>query len=342
MIGVAVIGAGHWGPNLVANFDRSDRSHLTYVVDADSERLAAISGRYPSARTTSDLSGVLADDSVQAVVIATPTGSHFELARSALEAGKHVLVEKPMTHSIETSQALCALAEERGRVMMVGHVFVYNPAAIRVKEYLEEGSLGQLHYISMVRTNLGPIRVDVDAAWDLAAHDIALANFWLDSEPKTISATGGAYINQGICDVVFATLRYPNDILVNLHASWLNPRKALDITIVGERRMLTFDDLQVNEPLRLYDKRVGQAAPGPELVDSIESFRTSVRVGDITVPHVAQDEPLMAECDHFLDCILKGESSRSGGSAGLSVVRVLEALSQSRALGGREVSLELS
>ena len=340
MIGVAVVGAGHWGPNLIANFDRSGRSFVSWVVDADSERLAAIAKRYPSIKTTGALSEVLADNSVEAIVIATPTGSHFELARMSLEAGKHVLVEKPMTDSVETSLALCSLAKEVNRVLMVGHVFVYNPAALRVKEYLEDGSLGRLHYVSMVRTNLGPIRVDVDAAWDLAAHDIALANFWLGSQPETVSATGGAYINSGISDVVFATLRYPNDILVNLHVSWLNPRKARDITIVGERRMLTFDDLEVSEPLRLYDKRVGGAAPGSELVDSIESFRTSVRVGDITVPHVPPGEPLMAECEHFLDCMINEEISRSGGPEGLSVVRVLEALSRSRSSGGREMSVE--
>jgi len=341
MIGVAVVGAGHWGPNLIANFDRSGRSFVSWVVDADSQRLAAIAKRYPSIKTSGELSEVLADNSVQAIVIATPTGSHFELARMSLNAGKHVLVEKPMTDSVETSQALCSLAEDVDRVLMVGHVFVYNPAALRVKEYLEDGSLGRLHYVSMVRTNLGPIRVDVDAAWDLAAHDIALANFWLGSQPETVSATGGAYINSGISDVVFATLRYPNDILVNLHVSWLNPRKARDITIVGERRMLTFDDLDVSEPLRLYDKRVGGTASGPDWVDSIESFRTSVRVGDITVPHVPPGEPLMAECDHFLDCMMNGDISRSGGAEGLSVVRVLEALSRSRLLGGQEMSVEV-
>jgi len=340
MIGVAVAGAGHWGPNLIANFERSDRSQVLHVIDADAARLEVVRNRFPKAQISSTLKSALEDDAVQALVISTSTASHFELARLALEAGKHVLVEKPMTDSAESSRILCELAQTSQRVLMVGHVFVYNAASLHVKEYLKQGALGEIHYLSMVRTNLGPIRVDVDAAWDLAAHDIALANFWLDAEPESVSASGGSYINEGIADVIFATLRYPGGILVHLHASWLNPRKARDITIVGERRMLTFDDLDVSEPLRLYDKRVGEPLRGPALVDSIDSFRTSVRVGDITVPRVESQEPLMSECDHFLDCILEGKTPRSGGSEGLAVVRALEALSRSREAGGRETSVE--
>jgi predicted dehydrogenase len=189
----------------------------------------------------------------------------------------------------------------------------------------------------MVRTNLGPIRIDVDAAWDLAAHDIALASWWLDAEPLTVSAAGGAFINPGVADVVFATLRYPGDVLVHLHASWLNPRKARDITVVGDRKMLTFDDIDLREPLRLYDKQVADDRSRPEFVDSFESFRMSVREGDIAVPKVPASEPLRNECEHFLDCVIDGKTPLSGGPEGLAVVQVLDALSRSLAEGGREV-----
>jgi predicted dehydrogenase len=340
MIGVAVVGAGHWGPNLIANFERSDRSRVAWVVDPDERRLEAVRKRFPSVRTHVDFEQVAGDAAVDAVVIATPTRSHHALALTALEHGKHVLVEKPLTHSVESSRALCEAAQRAGRVLMVGHVFLYNAAARRVKEYIRDGDLGRVYYASMVRTNLGPIRVDVDAAWDLAAHDIALASWWLDAEPLTVTAAGGAFINAGIADVVFATLHYPGDVLVHLHASWLNPRKARDITVVGDRKMLTFDDVNLTEPLRLYDKQVLDDRGRPELVDSFESFRMSVREGDITAPRVAPSEPLRNECEHFLDCVLEGKTPLSGGTEGLAVVRALTALSRSLAEGGRAVPVE--
>ena len=340
MIGVAVVGAGRWGPNLIANFERSERSRVLHVIDRDEARLRAVAARFPSVRVHADPGPALADPAVDAFVIATPTQSHAELARTALEHGRHVLVEKPLTDSVATSEALCALAERSGRVLMVGHVFLYNAAARRVRDYVVAGDLGRIYYISMVRTNLGPIRVDVDAAWDLAAHDIALASYWLGAEPLCVSAAGGAFINPGIADVVFATLRYPGDVLVNLHASWLNPRKARDITVVGDRKMLTFDDVNAVEPLRLYDKQVAEERVRPEFVDSIESFRTSVREGDVTVPRIPAGEPLRNECEHFLDCVIDGKLPLSGGVQGLAVVRALDALSRSLREGGREVRVE--
>jgi len=340
MVGVAVVGAGHWGPNLIANFERSDRSRVTWVVDRDEQRLQAVRARFPAVRTTTDFAEMARDADVDAVVIATPTQTHHALARAALEHGKHVLVEKPLTESVETSRDLCALAERSGRVLMVGHVFLYNAVARRVKEYVLGGDLGRIYYVSMVRTNLGPIRVDVDAAWDLAAHDIALASWWLDAEPLAVRAAGGSFINPGVADVVFATLRYPGDVLVHLHASWLNPRKARDITVVGDRKMLTFDDVNVGEPLRLFDKGVVDDRSRPDFVDSIESFRMSVREGDITVPRVPASEPLRNECEHFLDCVIDGKTPLSGGPEGLAVVRALDALSRSLAEDGREVRVD--
>jgi len=340
MIGVAVVGAGHWGPNLIANFERSDRSRVVWVVDRDESRLDAVRSRFPSVRVATQLDAVLSDPRVDAVVIATPTQTHHAVASAALEHGKHVLVEKPLTADVDTSRSLCALAERRSCVLMVGHVFVYNAAARRVKDFIVEGELGRIYYISMVRTNLGPIRVDVDAAWDLASHDIALASWWLDAEPLAVTAAGGAFVNTGVADVVFATLRYPGDVLVNLQASWLNPRKARDITVVGDAKMLTFDDVNLVEPLRVYDKQVIDDRSRPDFVDSFESFRMSVREGDVTAPRVEPSEPLWNECEHFLDCVIEGKTPLSGGAEGLAVVRALDALSRSLAGGGREVRVE--
>jgi predicted dehydrogenase len=251
-----------------------------------------------------------------------------------------VLVEKPITHTTESAHDLCELAESKGVVLMVGHVFVYNGAVQKVKEYLDAGDLGRAFYISMVRTNLGPIRMDVNAAWDLASHDVSIANYWLGAEPTSVSAVGHDWINPGIQDAVFATLRYPGDVLVNLHASWLNPRKARDITVVGDKRMLTFDDMNGLEPIRIYDKQVLDDKIRPSFIDSIGSFRASVRNGDITIPQVSLGEPLKAECTEFLRCVSEKARPVSDGRFGLGVVRALEAIGRSIGDAGREERVE--
>jgi predicted dehydrogenase len=215
-------------------------------------------------------------------------------------------------------------------------VFLYNAGVRRVKQYIQGGDLGRVYYVSMVRTNLGPIRLDVNAAWDLAAHDISIVNFWLDAQPVSVSAVGGQWLNAGIEDAVFATMRYPNDVLVNLHVSWLNPRKSRDITVVGERRMLTFDDMNLNEPLRLYDKHVEETRVQSAYIDTFASFRAALRDGDIVIPKVALGEPLKNECDDFLECINSGRAPAAGGKEGVAVVRTLEALHRSVQTGGRE------
>jgi predicted dehydrogenase len=336
VIGVAVVGVGQWGPNLVRNFHDHPRSRVAWLIDRDEARLERVRGHYPDVAVGHDITRALEDGDVDAVVVATPTKTHYELGRAALSAGKHVLVEKPLTTSTADALDLVALADERDLVLMVGHVFLYNEAIQRVKHYLVDGSLGRVYYVSMVRTNLGPIRVDVNAAWDLAAHDIAIANWWLDAGPTSVSAIGGTWINPGLEDAVFASLRYPNDVLVKLDASWLNPRKVRDITIVGEKRMLTVDDMNLTEPVRIYDKGVSDERIVPEFVDTFASFRASTREGDITVPRVPIGEPLRAECDHFIECIEFRKRPLTGGLEGAAVVRVLEALDRSIADGGRE------
>jgi predicted dehydrogenase len=331
---IAVIGAGHWGPNLIRNFHNHTTSEVAWVIDRDAARLKMVESRYPGVRTADDPAVAFADPEVDAVVISTPTVTHYDLAAAALAAGKHVLVEKPIAVRPEEADELCERAEQRGLVLMVGHVFLFNGAIRRVKEYLDQGQLGRLFYISMVRTNLGPIRMDVNAAWDLAAHDVAVANDWLGALPLHATAHGGSWINPGIEDAVFATLWYPDGVMVNLHVSWLSPRKVRDITVVGEKGMLTFDDMNLSEPLRLYDKQVTEQRTTPGFVDTFASFRTSIRDGDIMIPRVGTPEPLKAECDHFLECIAGSVTPVSDGRTGAAAVRVLDAISRSLRNGG--------
>ena len=335
MIRVAVIGAGQWGPNLIRNFATGERSEVAWVVDRDQARLDQVRQRFPAIQVSREADAALGDASVDAVVIATPSSTHHAFGRAALSAGKHVLVEKPIATTVAHAEELCALAEQRQRVLVVGHVFLHNTAVQRVKAYLSEGYLGRVHYVSMVRTNLGPIRADVDAAWDLAAHDLSVANSWLGAEPLAVNAVGGTWINTGLADAVFLTFRYPNDVLVHIHASWLNPRKDRLVTVVGDRRMLTFDDMASLEPLRIYDKQVTDQR-SQSYVDTYASFRSQVRDGDILIPRVVMGEPLRAECEHFLDCIEGRAAPIGGGRAALAVVRALEASTRSMKNGGRE------
>lgn len=336
MIKIAVLGAGHWGPNLIRNFHNQQRSVVRWVVDLNADRLSAVRSRFPEVQLTGDAQQAIRDPEVDAVVIATPTVTHYELVKQALLAGKHVMVEKPLTERSETGHELVELAEKMKRVLLVGHIFIYNPAVQWVKKYIDAGELGRTYYVSSQRTNLGPIRMDVNASWDLASQDIAIFNYWLGGAPVSASAVGGNWINPGIEDAVFATLRYPDSVIVHLHVSWLNPRKAREITVVADKRMLTYDDMNLNEPLRIYDKQVTDERIKPGFVDTFASFRASVRDGDIRIPRVAMGEPLRSECDHFLDCVAKNQKPITSGAEGLVVVRALEAIERSMKNAGRE------
>jgi predicted dehydrogenase len=340
MTRVAVIGAGQWGPNLIRNFYDHEASSVQWVVDTDDSRLAHIRSRFPGVQTARDADAAMSDPNVDAVVIATPTVTHYSLVKAALEHKKDVLVEKPITTSSETAAELCKLAKQNDCVLMVGHVFMYNNAVRRLKECIAGGTVGRVYYISMVRTNLGPIRMDVDASWDLASHDISIANYWLDATPTHVSATGHDWINPGICDAVFATLRYPGDVLVHVHASWLNPRKAREITITGDKSMLTFDDMNSLEPLRIYDKQVTDRVTRPNFIDTITAFRASVRSGDIIIPQVTLGEPLKAESNEFLRCVETRDVPEANGVFGGGVVKVLEAIGRSISRDGAEEAVQ--
>jgi len=333
-VSVGVVGVGRWGPNLLRNFHGRTASSVRAVAERDDRRRAQIAEMYPDVEMVADAGELVGRPDLDAVVIATPTVTHFELVRASLEAGKHVMVEKPLTHDVEEALQLQALAAERDRVLLVGHVFLFNPAVEKVKEYLGGDLLGAPYYVSMVRTNLGPVRTDVNASWDLAAHDVSIANYWLDGVPVSVSATGGTWINGGIADAVFAVLEYPGGVLVNLHVSWLSPRKVRDITVVAENRMLTLDDTNPSEPIRIYDKGIVDTEVREGVVDTLGRFRSIVHEGDITIPRVSLGEPLRTECEHFVECITDGVECRSGAREGVDVVRTLAAIDRSIAAGG--------
>jgi predicted dehydrogenase len=327
MTGVAVIGAGHWGPHLVRNFATLHGSQALWVVDTDDQRRKLMSERFPGLVATERADDALGDDRVDAVVIATPTSTHADLVEKALIAKKHVLVEKPLTTDLESAVALCEQADAAERVLMVGHVFLFNSAINAAKEYLDDGQLGDVRYVSMVRTNLGPVRYDVNAAWDLASHDISIANHWLGATPMSVTASGGSWVSPGIEDSVFLTLKYPGDVVVHIEASWMNPSKRRLISVIGSEKMLTVDDMELMEPLRLYDKGIDGHTPG--VSDTFAGFRAQIREGQIVIPRVTAGEPLRTECESFLARIRGDANAVSDGWAGAEVVAALVAADNS-------------
>jgi predicted dehydrogenase len=335
---IGVIGAGHWGPNQVRVFDSLPGSEVQVVADTDQARLDRVSDSFPDVALHTDHRQVLESADVDAVVIVTPTSTHHALVNEALAAGKHVLCEKPLCETPEQADELLAAAEANGCLLMVGHVFLFNPGIVKLKEVLDSGELGSLQYLSAVRTNLGPIRGDVNAAYDLAPHDISIFNWLVGSAPTSVSATGGSFVQPGIEDVVFISLRYPGDVLGSIHVSWLNPKKVREITVVGTRQMVTWDELQPR-PVAIYDK-------GANPVQDYEDFGEFQRLGmwdrDVYLPKVPADEPLRLQGVEFLEAIRRGSVERSDGSFGSEVVRVLDAVRLSVEQGGAPVQVGTS
>lgn len=290
------------------------------------------------ARTTLKFQDVLCDDSVTAVAVVTPTATHYAIAKAALDAGKHVMVEKPITTDTMEAEALIELAQRHRRVLLVGHVFQYNAALRVLRELVSGGGLGLINYLNLVRTNLGPVRTDVNALWDLASHDVYIMMDILGAVPRAVSAIGRTYLNPAVEDVVFATFTFPGDVMAHVHASWLDPRKVRQITVVGSRKMALWDDLNMEAPIRVFDKRVDLPPPGSLAGDFLE-HKTLVVDGGSTVLPVTQNRPLQAECHHFLDCIETGAKPISDGYSGLAVVRALKAAHESMRRGGALVTL---
>ena len=318
---VAVVGLGYWGPNLARNLDILPGTQLSWICDESQERLEASSARFPDAHAAGSIEELLGDDHLQAVVIATPVPTHAGLARLCLQAGKHVLVEKPLAQSAAEAEEIVSLAREHDRTLMVGHLLEYHPGVERLKELMDSGELGRTHYIYSNRLNLGQLRSNENALWSLGAHDVSVVLRLVGEEPSECHAFGESYMQEGIEDVVFCFLRFPSGVAAHLHLSWLDPHKERRFTVVGSKRMATFDDMDLERKVTVYDKGFDQ---------KFQNYGEYIaRSGDVWSPSVANDEPLRIECRHFVECVRDGTEPRSGGDVGLRVVRVLEELQSS-------------
>ncbi|MBC8123667.1 MAG: Gfo/Idh/MocA family oxidoreductase [Gemmatimonadaceae bacterium] len=335
-IQIAVIGAGNWGFNHVRTFGQLAECKLVAVADLAARNLHKVHKQFPEVFTTEDYIQALDLPGLQGVVVATTAATHYAIARAALERGLHVLVEKPMTLDLTEAQKLIELAQSKGLVLMVGHILLYHPVVIRLKQYIEQGTLGKIRYIYSKRVNLGQVKKDENSLWSLAPHDISVMLHLLEQYPESVSATGQAFISQTVQDVVFFTLKFAQGELGHGHASWLDPGKMRQFTIVGSRQMAVFDDVEPVEKLRLYDK-------GVDIAESYNSYgeALTLRQGDITIPAIQMSEPLRNECLHFLECIREGKRPISDGINGLEVLSVLEAAQQSLESGGIPVMTSL-
>ena len=321
---VGVAGAGYWGPNLIRNFSQLPSAELQWCCDLDEAKLSRIQGLYPGIRTTTAYIDLLKEPELEAIVIAVPARGHYQMARQALLAGKHVLVEKPLAMSSAEARDLIQTAEDQGLVLMVGHVFEYSPAVLQIKRLLQGGTIGDLYYVYSNRVNLGRVQSDVNALWSIAPHDISILLFLLGTMPETVSARGGRYLNGRVEDIVFVTLAFPGNVLAHAQASWLDPSKARRMTFVGSEKMIVYDDVADEGKIRIYDKGVYRKSN-----DLYGEFQYKVHSGDIHIPMIEMVEPLRNECTHFVECIQKGTTPRTDGRNGLRVVQVLEAAQRS-------------
>jgi predicted dehydrogenase len=337
---VNVVGVGHWGPNLVRNFCTHPDARVGTVCDLSTERLRLIQRNNPGvANVSTDSASTVQDPAAGAVVIATPVATHYRLARAALEAGKHVLVEKPLCSTVAEAEQLVGLAREVERHLCVGHVFLFNSGIRFIRDMVLEGKLGRVFYVACTRTNLGPFRSDANALWDLASHDISILNYWFSAAPVAVSATGRSYLNPHVEDVVTASFTYPGGVAGYVSASWLNPRKVREIVVVGETGMVVWNDMDLVEPIRIYHKSVDIQREQEAYSDSFGSFRMSIRNGNVIIPPIAGAEPLAAECAHFVDCVLGRAQPVNSGAGSLGVMRALEAADRSMRQQGATVQL---
>jgi predicted dehydrogenase len=323
---VGVAGLGYWGPNLARNLAAIPGCEVTWLCDPSADARERVAPAHPRARLTGELESLLGDPELDAVVLATPVPTHADLAVAVLESGKHCFVEKPLATSAADAERALGAAEGAGMVLMVGHLLEYHPAVARLKLLLEDGELGALYYLYGNRLNLGKLRADENALWSLGAHDVSVALHLVGEEPVECEARGASFVQPGVQDVVFCFLRFPSGVLAHLHLSWLDPHKERRLTVVGARRMATFDDMLIEGKLTVYDKGFDE--------DTTSWGEYIARSGDTFSPQIPNREPLRIECEHFIECIRSGETPRSDGRSGLRVVRVLEALQRSLEAAG--------
>lgn len=337
-INIGVIGFGQWGPNFVRVLSRLNAVRLAAICDADSQKRAAAKEAWKDVPVTGSYRDLLSDPSIDAAVVATPVSTHFAIVKDALRAGKHVLVEKPLSAKSSEAALLTRLAQANKLVLMVGHTFLYNVAVRRVKEIIKNKELGKIYYIHSRRTNLGPLRHDVNAIWDLSPHDISIINYLLDELPLDLTAIGWNFLAGGLADVGLVTLRYPHKVMAHIHVSWLDPKKTRSMTIVGSKKMLVYDDMDAREPIKIYDKKVMKKKY--ELpYRSFREFQLIVQDGAVSVPKIEPEEPLKLECEHFVDCLRQAKMPLSDGRQGEGVVRILESIDKSINAGGTQVKV---
>ena len=325
MIRVGVIGCGYWGPNLIRNFTQIESSEMVMAADLDENRLKHIESLYPTIKTSTDYRAIINSPEIDAVAIATPVFTHKKFSIEAMEQGKHVLVEKPMTSSAADAQAMIDTSEKQGVCLMVGHTFEYHAAVVKVKEIIDSGELGDIYYINSQRLNLGLFQPDINVVWDLAPHDISIILYLIGKEPEYITTIGTSHINPEIQDVATLTMVFDNKMIAFIQSSWLDPNKVRKMTIVGSKKMLVYDDIEPNNKIWIFDRGVET----PAHYDTFAEFQYSYRYGDITIPKIDNYEPLKAELTHFIECIEQKKTPKTDGSNGLRVVKILEAAQHS-------------
>lgn len=324
MVNIAVTGLGYWGPNLVRNFGRVKGGSLKYVCDLNTDNIEKVKPMCPEAKRVTEFEKILEDDMLDAVAIATSAPTHAKLAKEALSSGKHVYVEKPLALSIKEAEEVISIARQENLVLMVGHLLLYHPAVTRLREIVESGDLGEIHYLYSQRLNLGRLRKDENVVWSLAPHDISMILYLKDAKPVEVYCTGGDYLRENIEDVAFINIRFNDGSMGHVHASWLDPHKIRKLTIVGSKKMAVFDDMESSEKIRIYDKGVSAA---PETAPFGEEL--TLRFGDIVIPFLSMQEPLYLECQHFVDCIREDKKPLTDGENGLEVLKILEATDRS-------------
>jgi predicted dehydrogenase len=334
-IKVGVVGCGYWGPNLVRNFRSLPDCNLAMMSDLSEQRLAHLKTLYPEVEGVTDFHHLLNGSGLDAIVVATAVKTHFPLAKASLTAGKHTFIEKPMAMSSAECDELVDIARRKGVVLMVGHTFLYSPAVKKIKEIVENGDIGEIRYICARRLNLGLFQKDINVAWDLAPHDISIALYIMGEMPTMVNCRGSAHVTPGIEDVTSMCLTFPKQRTAMIHSSWLDPRKVREMTIVGSRRMVVYDDVTPLEKIRIFDARVER----PPHYDTFAEFHYAYHYGDMYAPYIKQEEPLKVECQHFLDCIREGNKPLTDGQQGLDLVRILEASSESLKRNGAPISL---
>ncbi|MDM8547725.1 Gfo/Idh/MocA family protein [Candidatus Venteria ishoeyi] len=334
-ITVAVVGCGYWGPNLIRNFNSLPGTTLKWIVDLDKKRLEKMEALYQHAQTSSDYEQVLNDEDVDAVIIAVPVQYHFDLAKAALQAGKHVFIEKPMASSVAECKELNALAAAGNRTLMVGHTFVYSSPVRKIKEIIQSGDLGEVLYMSSRRLNLGLFQKDINVTWDLAPHDLAIMFDILGNQATSVNCVGSRNVSKNVEDITSLTITMENGPLATIQSSWLDPNKIREMTFVGSKRMLVYNDIELFEKIKIYDKGV-EASPG---YNSFDEFAYAYHNGDMYSPALSMVEPLKVEAQHFIDCIHSGEKPQSSGEEGLQVVQVLEASLRSLEQQGANVKI---